>query len=87
MIGEVQADGQFSIVYQSQALPPKAWSPYVEANKDRAANWSWPWVYGGCTKPKFSAFWSGQVHPYVRIFGDGKKAVTSYFPRQRPSHC
>src|ERR1700737_644385 len=28
MIGEVQADGQFSIVYQSKALPPKAWSPY-----------------------------------------------------------
>src|SRR6202790_4998036 len=35
MIGEIQADGQFSIVYQSKALPPKAWSPYVEANKDR----------------------------------------------------
>src|SRR6202041_3411141 len=25
MIGEVQADGQFSIVYKSKALPPKAW--------------------------------------------------------------
>src|ERR1700723_835898 len=30
MIGEVQADGQFTIVYQSKPLPPKAWSPYVE---------------------------------------------------------
>ena len=36
MIGEVQADGQFSIVYKSKALPPKAWSPYVEANKGRS---------------------------------------------------
>ena len=35
MIGEIQADGQFSIVYQSKALPPKAWSPYVEANKGK----------------------------------------------------
>ena len=46
-IGEVQADGQFSIVYNSRmaaaggggilkALPPKAWSPYVEANKGKA---------------------------------------------------
>jgi urea transport system substrate-binding protein len=50
MIGEVQADGQFSIVYQSKALPPKPWSPYVEANKDKVSNWSWPWVCGGCRR-------------------------------------
>ena len=29
VIGENQADGQFSIVHQSKALPPKAWSAYV----------------------------------------------------------
>ena len=46
MIGEVQADGQFIIVYQSKALPPKAWGPYVEANKGKVADWSWPWVCG-----------------------------------------
>src|ERR1700723_3013189 len=55
MIGEVQADGQFSIVYQSKALPPKAWSPYVEANKGKVADWAWPWVCGGCTSPRFAA--------------------------------
>jgi urea transport system substrate-binding protein len=55
-IGEVQADGQFSIVYQSGALPPKPWSPYVEANKGRVADWSWPWAYGGCTAPKYTTF-------------------------------
>src|SRR6202163_2898635 len=55
MIGEVQADGQFSIVYQSKALPPKAWSPYVEANKGKVADWSWPWVCGGCTSARFAA--------------------------------
>src|SRR3984957_3794836 len=54
MIGEVQADGQFSIVYQSAALPPKSWSPYVEANKGRVADWSWP--CGGCTSPKYTSF-------------------------------
>src|SRR5271169_5179116 len=54
MIGEVQADGQFSIVYQSPALPPKPWSPYVEANKGRVADWSWPWACGGCTSPKYN---------------------------------
>ncbi len=55
MIGEVQANGQFSIVYKSKALPPKAWSPYVEANKGKVADWSWPWVCGGCTSPRFAA--------------------------------
>ena len=55
MIGEIKADGQFSIVYQSKALPPKAWSPYVEANKGKVADWSWPWVCGGCTTPRFAA--------------------------------
>ncbi len=54
MIGEVQANGQFSIVYQSKALPPKAWSPYVEANKGKVADWSWPWVCGGCTAPRYA---------------------------------
>jgi len=55
MIGEIQADGQFSIVYQSKALPPKAWSPYVEANAGKVADWAYPWVCGGCTTPKYGA--------------------------------
>jgi urea transport system substrate-binding protein len=54
MIGEVQANGQFSIVYRSKPLQPKAWSPYVEANKGKVADWSWPWVCGGCTAPRFT---------------------------------
>jgi len=55
MIGEVQANGQFEIVYKSDPLPPRAWSPYVEANKGRIADWSYPWVCGGCTAPKFAS--------------------------------
>jgi branched-chain amino acid transport system substrate-binding protein/urea transport system substrate-binding protein len=56
MIGEIQANGQFDIVYKSKALPPQAWSPYVEANKGKVADWSWPWVCGGCTEPRYSTF-------------------------------
>jgi urea transport system substrate-binding protein len=56
MIGEIQANGQFSIVYQTPAIAPNPWSPYVAANKGRVADWAWPWVCGGCTKPKFSTF-------------------------------
>jgi urea transport system substrate-binding protein len=54
MIGEVRGDGQFNIVYQSKPLPPKAWSPYVEANKGKVADWSYPWICGGCTSPKYN---------------------------------
>jgi urea transport system substrate-binding protein len=54
MIGEIRADGQFNIVYKTKALPPKAWSPYVEANKGKVADWTWPWVCGGCTAPKYA---------------------------------
>jgi urea transport system substrate-binding protein len=60
MIGEIQADGQFAIVYQSKALPPQAWSPYVEANKGKVADWSYPWVCGGCTAPRYSKVSSSQ---------------------------
>ena len=56
MIGEVKADGQFEIVYKTKdAIAPKAWSPYVESNKGKVADWSWPWVCGGCTSPRFAA--------------------------------
>jgi len=48
--------GQFAIVYQSKALPPRAWNPYVEANKGKVADWSWPWACGGCTAPKYTTF-------------------------------
>jgi len=53
MIGEIQADGQFTVVHSTKALPPKAWSPYVEANNGVVADWSWPWVCGGCKTPKY----------------------------------
>src|SRR6202167_167224 len=56
MIGEIQANGQFAIVYKSKALPPRAWSPYVEANKGKVADWLWPWACGGCTAPRYSTF-------------------------------
>ena len=33
MIGEIQADGQFGIVYESGLISPNPWSPYIKANK------------------------------------------------------
>jgi len=36
MIGEIQANGQFSIVYKSKALPPNAWSPTSRRTRVRS---------------------------------------------------
>jgi urea transport system substrate-binding protein len=33
MIGEIQPDGQFEIVYKSEVMQPNPWSPYIKSNK------------------------------------------------------
>jgi urea transport system substrate-binding protein len=33
MIGEIQSNGQFDIVYKSGLMQPNPWSPYIKANK------------------------------------------------------
>jgi urea transport system substrate-binding protein len=54
MIGEVQADGQFQIVWQTKGpIVAEAWSPHIAENKGKVANWTYPWVCGNCTEPKF----------------------------------
>jgi urea transport system substrate-binding protein len=56
MIGEVQADGQFQIVWQTKGpIVAEAWSPHIAENKGKVANWTYPWVCGNCTEPKFKA--------------------------------
>jgi urea transport system substrate-binding protein len=54
MIGEVQADGQFQTVWQTKGpIVAEAWSPHIAENKGKVANWTYPWVCGNCTEPKF----------------------------------
>jgi urea transport system substrate-binding protein len=54
MIGEVQADGQFQIVWQTKGpIVAEAWSPHIAENKGKVANWTYPWVCGNCTEPKY----------------------------------
>ncbi|MBV8890302.1 MAG: urea ABC transporter substrate-binding protein [Alphaproteobacteria bacterium] len=55
MIGEIQPNGQFDIVWQTkQPIKADAWSPYLEEDKGKVADWTWPWVCGNCTAPKFT---------------------------------
>jgi urea transport system substrate-binding protein len=53
-IGEVQADGQFKVVWKTDG-PVRAapWSPFVPDSAKKIADWSFPWACGNCTEPKF----------------------------------
>ena len=54
MIGEIQANGQFDIVSQTKtAIKADAWSPYLAEDKGKVADWTYPWVCGNCTEPKY----------------------------------
>jgi urea transport system substrate-binding protein len=55
-IGEVQANGQFQIVWKSPegAIRAQAWSPYIPESAKKVADWTYPWVCGNCSEPKFS---------------------------------
>jgi urea transport system substrate-binding protein len=55
MIGEIQANGQFDVVWQTkEAIKADAWSPYLAEDKGKVADWSYPWVCGNCTSPKYT---------------------------------
>ncbi|MGE0734070.1 MAG: urea ABC transporter substrate-binding protein [Alphaproteobacteria bacterium] len=54
MIGEIKGDGQFEIVWQTKGpIKADAWSPFIADNKNKVADWSYPWVCGNCTAPKY----------------------------------
>ena len=54
VIGEVTADGQFDIVWQTDGpIRAEAWSPFIPDSAEKVADWTYPWVCGNCTKPKF----------------------------------
>ena len=54
MIGEIRPDGQFDVVWQTkEAIKADAWSPYLPEDKGKIADWTYPWVCGNCTEPKY----------------------------------
>jgi len=54
MIGEVQGNGQFQIVWQTKGpIKADAWSPFIEENKGKHADWTYPWVCESCTTPTY----------------------------------
>jgi urea transport system substrate-binding protein len=54
MIGEIQGNGQFEIVWQTKGpVKADAWSPFIPESAKLTADWTFPWVCGNCTEPKF----------------------------------
>jgi len=56
MIGEIQPNGQFDVVWQTKTtIKADAWSPFLPEDKGKIADWSFPWVCGNCTQGKYPA--------------------------------
>ena len=56
LIGEIQADGQFEIVWETDdTVIGDAWSDYIPESAKLTADWTYPWVCGNCQKPRFVA--------------------------------
>jgi urea transport system substrate-binding protein len=56
MIGEIRPDGQFDVVWQTkEPIKADAWSPHLPEDKGKIADWTYPWVCGNCTAPKYAA--------------------------------
>jgi len=54
LIAEVQADGQFDIVWNTEGpIRAQAWSPFIPDSAKKVADWTYPWVCGNCTEPRF----------------------------------
>jgi urea transport system substrate-binding protein len=54
LIGEIQPDGQFAVVWQTKGLVKgDAWSKYIPESAKLTADWTYPWVCGNCEKPKY----------------------------------
>src|SRR5436190_401594 len=55
VIGEVKADGQFKVVWKTDGpIRAQAWSPFIPDSAKKVADWSFPYVCGNCTEPKFA---------------------------------
>ena len=54
LIGEIQDDGQFDTVWETEGVViGDAWSDFIPESAKLTANWTYPWVCGNCEVPKY----------------------------------
>lgn len=57
MTGDSHPAGRFGRVYKTKhTIKADAWSPYLAEDKGKVADWTFPWVCGNCTEPKYKAY-------------------------------
>ena len=55
LIGEIQDDGQFATVWETDGVVVgDAWSAFLPESAKLTADWTYPWVCGNCEKPKYT---------------------------------
>jgi urea transport system substrate-binding protein len=54
LIGEIQDDGQFATVWETEGVVVgDAWSDFIPESAKLTADWTYPWICGNCEKPKY----------------------------------
>jgi len=54
MIGKLNPTGTFDVVWRSiNPIKPSVWSRYLPESARLTADWTFPWVCGGCVEPTF----------------------------------
>jgi urea transport system substrate-binding protein len=54
MIGKINSSGTFDVIWQSiNPVRAEPWSRYLPDSAKRTADWTFPWVCGGCSEPTF----------------------------------
>jgi urea transport system substrate-binding protein len=54
MIGKLETSGTFDVVWRSMSpIKASVWSRYLPESAKRIADWTFPWVCGGCTEPTY----------------------------------
>ncbi|MDV7339575.1 urea ABC transporter substrate-binding protein [Terasakiella sp. A23] len=54
LIGEIQEDGQFETVWETEGVVKgDAWSDFIPESAKLTSDWTYPHVCGNCEKPKF----------------------------------
>ncbi len=55
LIGEIQEDGQFATVWETDGVVVgDAWSDFLPESAKLTADWTYPWICGNCEKPKYT---------------------------------
>ena len=55
LVGEIQDDGQFEVVWSTDdVVEGDAWTNYLTESSKLTADWTYPWVCGGCENPTFN---------------------------------